>query len=65
MSDVLLFSQRNEYENIGDDKRGYCNGGAGRRIISLRAFSAAFSIDGESSPLHSLAREVSAKLWAL
>ena len=36
MSDVLLFSQRNEYENIGDDKRGYCNGGAGRRIIKAR-----------------------------
>ena len=30
---LLLFSQKNEYENTGDDKRDYCNGGAGRRNI--------------------------------
>ena len=65
MRDVLLFSQKNEYENTGDDKRDYCNDSVGRRIIPLRAFSAAFGIDGASSPLLSLAREVSAKLWVL
>ncbi|MBD5172889.1 MAG: hypothetical protein HDT02_06715 [Bacteroidales bacterium] len=36
MSDVLLFSQKNEYKNSGDDKRDYRNGSAGRRIIKAR-----------------------------
>ena len=33
MKKLLPFSQKNEYENPGDDKRDYCNGGAERRNI--------------------------------
>ena len=63
MSDVLIFFAENEYENSGDDKREISNVSAGRRLISLRAFSAALDIAGASSALRSLAREVYAKVW--
>ena len=36
MKKLLLFSEENEYENTGDDKRDYRNGSAGRRIIKAR-----------------------------